>query len=147
MLSRTRPTEPAEVPDEAAVAEPAAAAAAAAAMAEEEDDDTAGGYEARDSNELPVSHEAVVKHGAKPIVAMDLDPSGSRLVTGSLDYKLQLWDFASMDVRMKAFRKLEPVEGAHVMQRVVVASLRLADVRHSFKASGRRRGRDLKKPG
>lgn len=74
-----------------------------------------GGLEAEDPFGVPVSHEVEVRHGAKPISAMDLDPAGARLVTGSYDYKVKFWDFAAMDVRMKSFREIEPAEGIQVM--------------------------------
>ena len=45
---------------------------------------------------------------------MDIDPAGARLCTGALDSKLKLWDFAAMDLRMKSFRNLEPLEGVHI---------------------------------
>ncbi|EGD80899.1 hypothetical protein PTSG_01486 [Salpingoeca rosetta] len=84
---------------------------------EEGDDDaaaTAAGNEAEESEGVlgvPISHEVTLKHGSKPIVTFTLDPSGSRLITGSLDYEMRFWDFNSMDVRLQSFRRVTPHDG------------------------------------
>ena len=44
------------------------------------------------------------------VSAMGLDPSGARLVTGSLDYEVRFWDFAGMDASLQSFRTLRPCE-------------------------------------
>ena len=44
------------------------------------------------------------------ISALALDPSGARLVTGSIDFDVKLWDFAGMDSSLKSFRSLRPCE-------------------------------------
>eukprot|EP00041_Stephanoeca_diplocostata_P027213 m.746407 g.746407 ORF g.746407 m.746407 type:complete len:594 (+) comp23136_c0_seq6:186-1967(+) len=80
----------------------------------EDDGDDVDGIEAQDSLGIPVSHEVTLKHGERPISAMDIDPSGARVVTGSFDYKVKLWDFAAMDARMRSFREVEPFEGVQV---------------------------------
>ena len=41
---------------------------------------------------------------------MSLDPSGSRLVTGGVDYDMKMWDFAAMDASLHSFRSLQPCE-------------------------------------
>ena len=53
---------------------------------------------------IPKSHEVQLNHGSKAISAMAIDPSGSRLVTGSIDYEVKFWDFAGMDASLKSFR-------------------------------------------
>jgi WD repeat-containing protein 70 len=45
------------------------------------------------------------------VSALSLDPSGSRLVSGSYDYDLKFWDFGGMGPGLKPFKGLEPVEG------------------------------------
>lgn len=40
--------------------------------------------------------------------ALDLDPSGSRLITGGYDYAVKYWDFHGMDTSYKPFRSQEP---------------------------------------
>ena len=42
---------------------------------------------------------------------MDLDYTGSRLLSGSRDNTLRIFDFNGMKSTMKSFRKLEPSEG------------------------------------
>lgn len=55
---------------------------------------------------IPASHEVEMHHGSKAITALAMDSSGSRLVSGSIDYELCFWDFAGMDKSMKYFRKI-----------------------------------------
>eukprot|EP00795_Rhopilema_esculentum_P006823 gene6823-12416_t len=59
---------------------------------------------------IPSSHEITLEHGNKMISAMTLDPSGSRLVTAGYDYEMKFWDFNTMDVHLKPFRSLTPME-------------------------------------
>ncbi|XP_064625112.1 WD repeat-containing protein 70-like [Lineus longissimus] len=61
-------------------------------------------------SKIPNSHEIVLEHGSKTVSALALDPSGARLVSGSYDYDLKLWDFAGMDARLQFFRTLRPCE-------------------------------------
>jgi WD repeat-containing protein 70 len=77
------------------------------AEAEEEDEDE----DEEDEDEFPVSHEIVLKDHTKAVSAITLDPSGSRLVSGSYDYDLKFWDFGGMNAALKPFRSFEPVEG------------------------------------
>ncbi|KAH9523438.1 WD repeat-containing protein 70 [Bulinus truncatus] len=61
-------------------------------------------------NKIPQSHEINLNHGTKTISALALDPSGARLVSGSFDFDVKLWDFAGMDTSLKSFRSLRPCE-------------------------------------
>eukprot|EP00743_Colponemidia_sp_Colp-15_P009177 GILK01010013.1.p1 GENE.GILK01010013.1~~GILK01010013.1.p1 ORF type:complete len:569 (+),score=120.33 GILK01010013.1:113-1708(+) len=63
---------------------------------------------------LPVTHEAELKGHSKTITALALDPSGSRLLTGSNDYTVKMWDFAGMHSDMRSFRSIEPHENHQV---------------------------------
>ncbi|BFZ59375.1 hypothetical protein YB2330_000383 [Saitoella coloradoensis] len=64
---------------------------------------------------FPISHELILKDHTKPVSALSLDPSGARLISGSYDYNLKLWDFAGMDPStLRPFRSLEPNEGKPV---------------------------------
>eukprot|EP00195_Chlamydomonas_chlamydogama_P015841 CAMPEP_0202913062 /NCGR_PEP_ID=MMETSP1392-20130828/59433_1 /ASSEMBLY_ACC=CAM_ASM_000868 /TAXON_ID=225041 /ORGANISM="Chlamydomonas chlamydogama, Strain SAG 11-48b" /LENGTH=510 /DNA_ID=CAMNT_0049604183 /DNA_START=1 /DNA_END=1533 /DNA_ORIENTATION=+ len=60
---------------------------------------------------LPVTHEVTLGGHNKAVVALDVDASGARIITGSLDYTLRMYDFNGMKSDMKAFRELEPQEG------------------------------------
>lgn len=65
---------------------------------------------------LPLSHEATLGscHGAH-VTALSLDPSGARFLTASVDATLQLWDFASMNSSLRAFRSVEPMGAGPVV--------------------------------
>ena len=52
----------------------------------------------------------IAGHG-KAISCMDLDYTGSRLLSGSRDNTLRIFDFNGMKSTMKSFRKLEPSDG------------------------------------
>ena len=71
---------------------------------DESDDD-------RDGYRLPVSLELSLGHGDKAITSVSMDPSGSRLVSGSIDYDVKYWDFQGMDITRTAFRTFCPHDG------------------------------------
>jgi len=78
-------------------------------------DEDADSDDSDDENEgildrIPCSHEVTMTHGTKAVVALAADPSGARLVSGSIDYKLLFWDFAGMDSNMHSFRSISPCE-------------------------------------
>ncbi|TIA98302.1 hypothetical protein E3P96_03186 [Wallemia ichthyophaga] len=70
-------------------------------------------YEA-DRDEIPCSHEIILQDHTKAATALDLDPSGSRLVTGSHDYDIKLWDFAAMNSTLRPFKSFEGCETNHI---------------------------------
>ena len=57
---------------------------------EEEDEDR----EETPVDKIPHSHNVQLEHGEKAITSLALDPSGSRVITGSADHELKFWDFA-----------------------------------------------------
>lgn len=64
-----------------------------------------------DEDEYPTSHELVLKTHDRTVTSLSLDPSGSRLATGSLDGTIKLHDFASMTpTTLRAFRTVDPWE-------------------------------------
>ena len=65
---------------------------------------------------LPISHEAVMSGHTRSVAAMALDPGGSRLLTGSIDYDVKFWDFAGMDSSFRSFRQVTPHDGHPVEQ-------------------------------
>ncbi len=85
---------------------------------EEEDDDEDYGpsIEFQDKTRedintlLPISHEAVLKHGTKTVSAVTIDNNGARLATGGYDYDVKLWDFGTMDSNLRYFRSFQPCE-------------------------------------
>ncbi|GMH33543.1 hypothetical protein BSKO_01377 [Bryopsis sp. KO-2023] len=76
-------------------------------MNEDEDDD--------DPYMLPITHEAVLKGHTKVVSALDVDRSGARIVTGSYDYGVRIYDFNGMKNDMRSFRQVEPHEGHPVL--------------------------------
>ncbi len=71
--------------------------------AEDEDDGS------DDDDEFPISHELVLKTHERTVTTMSVDPSGSRLVTGSTDCTMKLHDFASMTpTTLRAFKSVDP---------------------------------------
>ncbi|KAM0790757.1 hypothetical protein ACM66B_004608 [Microbotryomycetes sp. NB124-2] len=83
---------------------------------QEEHDDEDDGLQraAEPTRDLPVSHQAVMKDHSKAVSCISLDPSGSRLVSGSYDYDCKLWDFGGMNSALKPFRSWEPKENHQV---------------------------------
>ncbi|KAG8532272.1 uncharacterized protein KY384_003913 [Bacidia gigantensis] len=80
------------------------------ASEDDEDDDDDEDDEDED-DEYPVSHELVLKTHDRPITSMTLDPSGSRLITGSTDCSLKFHDFASMTPNtLHSFKTIDPNE-------------------------------------
>ncbi|KAF9036454.1 WD40 repeat-like protein [Hymenopellis radicata] len=75
------------------------------------EDDDEGGDELDD---LPISHEIVLKDHTKVVSALTLDPSGARILSGSHDYDCKLWDFGGMDSRCKPFLTWEPAGSYYI---------------------------------
>ncbi|KAI9646336.1 hypothetical protein NHQ30_005780 [Ciborinia camelliae] len=74
---------------------------------DDEDSDTDGGSD--DDDEFPTSHELVLKTHDRAVTTTTLDPSGSRLITGSNDCTLKFHDFASMTpTTLRSFKSVDP---------------------------------------
>ncbi|KAK6164367.1 hypothetical protein DH2020_001231 [Rehmannia glutinosa] len=73
---------------------------------DEEDEDS--GYR------IPLSNEIVLKGHAKVVSALAVDPTGSRVLSGSYDYSVRMYDFQGMNARLQSFRQLEPSEGHQI---------------------------------
>ena len=74
------------------------------ANASEDDSD-----DSDEDDEFPVSHELVLKTHERTVTTMSVDPSGSRLVTGSTDCTVKLHDFSSMTpTTLRAFKSIDP---------------------------------------
>lgn len=48
------------------------------------------------------------------VSALAVDHSGSRVLSGSYDYTVRMYDFQGMNSRLQSFRQLEPFEGHQV---------------------------------
>lgn len=78
----------------------------------DDSDDDSSDNEGGDTPEkaIPASHEISLNHGTRPVTALHIDHSGARLVTGSVDYDVRLWDFAGMSAALQSFRTVRPCE-------------------------------------
>lgn len=76
---------------------------------DDSDSDSDDSDESDDGDEYPISHELVLKTHERAVTSLSLDPAGGRLVTASLDGKVNLHDFASMTpTTLRAFRSVDP---------------------------------------
>lgn len=66
---------------------------------------------------FPTTHEIILKDHTKVVSALALDPSGARVLSGSHDYDVKMWDFGGMDARCKPFKSWEPAETYYVRPR------------------------------
>ncbi|XAR58077.1 hypothetical protein NMG60_11026454 [Bertholletia excelsa] len=76
--------------------------------AENSDNEDEGQYR------IPLSHEILLKGHNKVVSALAVDHSGSRVLSGSYDYTVRMYDFQGMNARLQSFRQLEPFEGHQV---------------------------------
>ena len=60
---------------------------------------------------LPISHEVTLSGHDKMVTALAIAPSGDRVLTGSADYTVKMFDYGGMDRSHKSFRQLDPQEG------------------------------------
>lgn len=80
-----------------------------------------------DDDEFPVSHELLFKTHDRAVTTATLDPSGSRLVTGSSDCTLKLHDLSALTpTTIRAFKTVDPFAAkpsaaaeAHAIHQVV----------------------------
>ncbi|RZB48336.1 WD repeat-containing protein 70 isoform B [Glycine soja] len=63
---------------------------------------------------IPLSNEIVLKGHTKVVSALAVDHTGSRVLSGSYDYMVRMYDFQGMNARLESFRQLEPFEGHQV---------------------------------
>ena len=60
---------------------------------------------------IPIASEVHLIGHQKACTCISIEPAGNRLVTGSLDYFIKIYDFGGMDSRCKPFQSKEPDEG------------------------------------
>jgi WD40 repeat protein len=60
---------------------------------------------------VPISHQIDLVGHSKAAVCISVEPAGNRLVTGSLDYSLKMYDFGGMDTRHRPFCSIEAEDG------------------------------------
>uniref|UniRef100_A0A060TD15 ARAD1D47322p n=1 Tax=Blastobotrys adeninivorans TaxID=409370 RepID=A0A060TD15_BLAAD len=75
--------------------------------------------EENDVDDLPTTHELILDAHSKTVTSVSLDPSGTYLATGSTDGQVKLWNYNTMDVRLKtSFREIEGNEESHPIKKV-----------------------------
>ncbi|KAK5134894.1 hypothetical protein LTR08_005984 [Meristemomyces frigidus] len=75
----------------------------------DDDDEDSDDEDSDEDDEYPVSHEMIIKTHDRAVTTVSLDPSGGRLVTGSIDCTLKFHDFASMTpTTIRAFKSVDP---------------------------------------
>ncbi|XP_076894818.1 uncharacterized protein LOC143547222 [Bidens hawaiensis] len=70
--------------------------------------------EPENRHRIPLTNEIVLKGHTKVVSALAIDHSGSRVLSGSYDYTLRMYDFQGMNARLQSFRQIEPAEGHQV---------------------------------
>ncbi|XP_077227114.1 transducin/WD40 repeat-like superfamily protein [Tasmannia lanceolata] len=78
------------------------------------DSDGDSDVELENSYRIPLGNEILLKGHTKVVSALAIDPSGSRVLSGSYDYTVRMYDFQGMNSRLASFRQLEPSEGHQV---------------------------------
>jgi WD40 repeat protein len=87
------------------------AQAAAEQDSDRDSDDDSDDDDDDDDDEFPVSHELAVKTHDRAVTTITLDPSGTRLVTGSKDSTLKLHDLSALTpTTIRAFKTVDPFE-------------------------------------
>lgn len=77
----------------------------------ESDSDEELDEEEEDIFHTPLSNEIVLKGHTKVVSALAVDHTGSRVLSGSYDYTVRMYDFQGMNARLQSFREFEPCEG------------------------------------
>ena len=60
---------------------------------------------------IPISHQIDLRGHTKAIACLSCEAAGNRIVTGSMDYSVKLYDFGGMDMRHRAFKAVEVQDG------------------------------------
>ena len=78
---------------------------------DKDDDSSDDDDDSDDEDAFPASHEMIIKTHDRAVSAATLDPSGARLITGSMDCTLKFHDFSSMTpTTIRAFKSVDPNE-------------------------------------
>jgi hypothetical protein len=60
---------------------------------------------------IPLTHQVDLRGHTKAVACLSCEPAGNRIVTGSMDYSVKMYDFGGMDMRHRAFKALEVQDG------------------------------------
>ncbi|KAG7579837.1 WD40 repeat [Arabidopsis thaliana x Arabidopsis arenosa] len=80
---------------------------------EDSDDDDANDNE-ENRYQIPLSNEIQLKGHTKIVSSLAVDSAGARVLSGSYDYTVRMYDFQGMNSRLQSFRQIEPSEGHQV---------------------------------
>ena len=108
------PSRPAAGPSSPpAASSPDARGPPSASVADGDEDDARGDGDSEDERDerLPVSDEAKMEGHRKVVSALALEHTGSRLLTGSHDYTVRMYDFNGMKRDLRPFREITPCDG------------------------------------
>ena len=76
---------------------------------DDDDDGSPSEGESDVEDEYPISHELILKTHERTITTFTVDPSGSRMISGSTDCTIKLHDFSSMTpTSLRAFKSVDP---------------------------------------
>ncbi|KAK2648584.1 hypothetical protein Ddye_016073 [Dipteronia dyeriana] len=83
-------------------------------VTDDDDDEEEEEEEEENQHRMPSSNEIALKGHTKIVSALAIDHSGSRVLSGSYDYTVRMYDFQGMNSHLQSFRQLEPFEGHQV---------------------------------
>ncbi|KFK40411.1 hypothetical protein AALP_AA3G370200 [Arabis alpina] len=80
------------------------------------DEDSDDDYNNEEENryKIPLSNEIQLKGHTKVVSSLAVDNAGARVLSGSYDYTVRMYDFQGMNSRLQSFRQIEPSEGHQV---------------------------------
>nr|GMD12218.1 WD repeat-containing protein 70 [Ipomoea batatas] len=85
-----------------------------ASIGSDSDDEMEEEEEGENRYRIPLSNEILLKGHSKIVSALAVDHTGSRVLSGSYDYTVRMYDFQGMNARLQSFRQVEPFEGHQV---------------------------------
>ena len=68
-------------------------------------------YDCIERSDLPITHEAILRGHSKAVTALDIDYIGNRIITGSNDYNIRMYDLQGMNYNIHSYREIEVYEG------------------------------------
>ncbi|KAL9653932.1 hypothetical protein ABK040_014145 [Willaertia magna] len=73
---------------------------------------------------IPITKVVKMKGHSKSVTAISIDPSGSRLISGSSDYAIKFWDFQGMDESLQSFRSIDEIsdDGSYSINHLVFSN-------------------------
>lgn len=80
----------------------------------DEDEDDVDDDEEENRYKIPLSNEIQLKGHTKIVSSLAVDNAGARVLSGSYDYTVRMYDFQGMNSRLLSFRQIEPSEGHQV---------------------------------